>query len=235
LVKSEISEITGTRQTTLFENIMKTNYSAALTRTTNSISLSIALIIFTCITSNVSGQTTGDYRSNTASGNWNSISTWQRWNGSQWLTPTSAQGWPGQYAGTGEVSIQANQVVTINNITTQLMGKLSINGELDVIGKTNNLIQTPFISVNNKVPTPNANINFPSSQGYLRLPAGAVIDATPIDPSTQTEWLRGSCTNNNEIIIGTITFAVCTGKGNDSPLYSFDEVQANGGTLKLLQ
>src|SRR5262245_28559146 len=40
-------------------------------------------------------QTVGEYRT-AATGNWSSLTTWQRWNGLTWLTPILGEGYPGQ-------------------------------------------------------------------------------------------------------------------------------------------
>ncbi|HZV69053.1 MAG TPA: autotransporter-associated beta strand repeat-containing protein [Saprospiraceae bacterium] len=58
-------------------------------------------------------QTTGDYRS-VADGNWTVLTTWQRWDGSAWLTPTAPQGYPGQNTGTQTVTIQNDNQVALN-------------------------------------------------------------------------------------------------------------------------
>ena len=77
----------------------------------------------------VSGQTTGDYRSNptVASGgyyDWTTVSNWEYYNGASWVTPsgTSPQGYPGQYSGTGTVTIRNSHDITVganipNNFT----------------------------------------------------------------------------------------------------------------------
>lgn len=55
-------------------------------------------------------QTIGDYRSNAADMNWSSATDWQTFNGG-WVTATT---YPGENAGTGLVTIQDGQTVTIN-------------------------------------------------------------------------------------------------------------------------
>src|SRR5690606_18218950 len=46
-------------------------------------------------------QSVNDYRS-AGSGNWSTTSTWQRWNGSAWVTPTGGQGAPNSSDGAVE-------------------------------------------------------------------------------------------------------------------------------------
>lgn len=77
-------------------------------------------------------QTTGDYRSNAATFNWDATASWQRWNGTTWVSnPT--QGYPGQNATgiAGTVTIQAGHTVTANvDVTTNDIGNLIITGTL---------------------------------------------------------------------------------------------------------
>jgi hypothetical protein len=85
----------------------------------------------------------GDFRS-TASGNWNSSASWQRWSGSSWIncnTLASPNQWPNQGGTSGasstiNVSIQSSHTITlstsatsqaINNLTVNAGGKLYTN------------------------------------------------------------------------------------------------------------
>ncbi len=85
----------------------------------------LLLITFLCV-SGIHAQNVGDYRSATTSGNWTSLSSWQRYDGTNWVTPTSAQGYPGEYAGTGAVSIETGHTIladfftALPKITTQI-------------------------------------------------------------------------------------------------------------------
>ena len=72
-------------------------------------------------------QSVGDYRTNAASLNWNAASNWQRWNGSAWISNPS-QGFPGQNAGTGTVTILNGHSVTLNNSPAQSIASLVIGG-----------------------------------------------------------------------------------------------------------
>lgn len=189
----------------------------------------------------LAAQSIGDYKSNIASGgisSWTSLATWLRWNGNAWAVPAAAPsgpGWPGQKSGTGTVLIQANQTVTVNNLTTVAMGTVTVNGILSLSGINSNLINTSKLIINNYLngSFTTASIYF-DGKAFLRLPAGAIIVATIINQNTDPEWLQGSCNNNDEVLIGTVTYAVCAGQGNDHPLFSFTDVMINGGTLKPL-
>lgn len=63
---------------------------------------------------NLMALTAGDYQSAT-SGSWTSPSTWLRYNGTTWATPTVSEGYPGEKAGTKAVTIRTGHVVTIPN------------------------------------------------------------------------------------------------------------------------
>ena len=81
-----------------------------------------------------------------------SLSSWQFYNGTSWVTPSLTQGWPGQYSGTGEVLIQAGNEVTMGtaDLTTSNMGSLTINGTLTLDGGGSGAtfgINTPILNI----------------------------------------------------------------------------------------
>ena len=71
------------------------------------------------------GQAVGDYQT-VAGGNWNTVANWQRWDGAAWVAP-GANGYPGQNAGTGTVTIRNNHNVTLNVSPANNIGALTIN------------------------------------------------------------------------------------------------------------
>jgi hypothetical protein len=91
------------------------------------------LILITGLSTGAFAQTAGDYRSNAASFNWNVDASWQRWNGTAWVVPTAAQGYPGETAAgvAGTVTIQAGHTVTANvDVVANDIGNLIIAGTL---------------------------------------------------------------------------------------------------------
>ena len=66
------------------------------------------------------GQSAGDYRSR-ATGNWNNTATWRRYNGSDWVAATD---YPGQNPGTGTVTIQDGDNVSLNVTPANSIGAL---------------------------------------------------------------------------------------------------------------
>lgn len=91
--------------------------------------VTVCLIIF-CIPVIVTGQAVGDYRT-AATGNWSNLNTWQRLNAlpATWATPSAAQGYPGQFPGTGSVSITGERTVTVTADVPNTIGSLEIQGE----------------------------------------------------------------------------------------------------------
>ncbi len=75
----------------------------------------------------VKSQTSGDYRS-VLGGSWSSLTTWQRYNGTTWLTPTnvSPQGYPGQFVGNANVLIQPANAVDINVSPAFSIGSITV-------------------------------------------------------------------------------------------------------------
>ncbi|HAN77272.1 MAG TPA: hypothetical protein DCQ31_05605 [Bacteroidales bacterium] len=63
---------------------------------------------------NLYSQTSGDYRTKVSTGNWSTLSTWERYNGSAWLEPTIGQGFPGENTGTETVTIHSGHNITLD-------------------------------------------------------------------------------------------------------------------------
>lgn len=105
--------------------------SYALTTTTSAARIKKNLLKATCLlilsvalTAQVSAQTDGDYRSSTLGPfNWDNTSSWERYNGSSWESPTH---YPGQSPGTGVVTIRNGATVTINVTPTDSIGGLVV-------------------------------------------------------------------------------------------------------------
>src|SRR6187401_1721759 len=79
-------------------------------------------------------QSTGDYRSVT-SGNWNVTGTWQRFNGTSWVTPTAAPTYTD-----GSITIQSGHTVTvtanvsIEQTTVDAGGQITVNSGVTLTG-----------------------------------------------------------------------------------------------------
>jgi hypothetical protein len=86
----------------------------------------ISLILFTCAAP-LAAQVNGDYKA-VASGNWSTLTSWQRWNGTAWVTPTLAQGSPTSVNAT--ITLQSGFLVNLDvNVTVD---QLVISGTLSI-------------------------------------------------------------------------------------------------------
>jgi hypothetical protein len=181
------------------------------------------------ITNELAAQNIGDYRSNATNGNWTTLSSWQYYDGTDWVTPsgTSPQGYPGQFVGTGAVLIQSGDKIIIDSaITTLSFGTLTISGTLTLTGDnssggldfyliTQSIVVTPsfgFIEFNNKL--------------NLRLPASSSVEV-----SEGSLDVASGCSANQIIYIGSAAYSKCNGGGN---LPDFTDLMNSGGTLKAI-
>ena len=186
--------------------------------------LTVFLVINLFFASTAFGQLVGDYRS-VATGNWTTLSSWERWDGSSWSQPSVGQGYPGQNIGTGTVTILNGNTITLTNSITNLFTKLIIG---DVISSGVFTVGADIANFNTLdiIINPKGNMNF-TGQNELKLPANSGIKIYA--PGQITTTGPGTCTNNTAIYIGGIKFGVCKGEGNAE--YTFAELNSFGGTL----
>jgi hypothetical protein len=81
------------------------------------------LSLFFIINNSVYSQSAGDYRS-AVTGNWNTLATWQRYNGTAWVTPTGGEGVPSSTSGV--ITILSGHNVSIPNVN-QTADQMTIN------------------------------------------------------------------------------------------------------------
>jgi hypothetical protein len=84
-------------------------------------------------------QAVGDYRSDDNNFNWNADNDWQRYNGSNWVTPTAAQGYPGETVNSiaGTVTIRTGHIVNITADVALSIGNLVVEGTGTINFNTN--------------------------------------------------------------------------------------------------
>ena len=167
----------------------------------------LLLIANLFITNVVFGQVEGDYRSNVTTGNWTTVGSWQYYNGATWVTPsgTSPQGYPGQFSGTGMVTIQSGNTITLDTgspYPTITIGGLNVLGTLTIVNK-NNLTIT----------------------GSVNIGTGAQFNAGTGNSDSTTILVYGDFTNN-----GTANFwkSVVVIAGN---LYTASTILQNNGDI----
>jgi hypothetical protein len=191
-------------------------------------------ILFLLFSFQISGQTIGDYRSVNPGGPWTTLSSWQYYNGSSWVTATT---YPGQNpTGTGVVTILGGHSITIGNagINTGTISSITIDGNLTLTGintgtnGTDYIFNTQLITVTPYLGT----ITF-INKTDLMLPNNAVLSVTSDTiPNTDYFGLIGDCNHNQDIHIGSSVYAYCNGGGTTA--LTFDEVMAGDGTLNAI-
>jgi hypothetical protein len=112
----------------------------------------------------LNGQAAGDYRSAT-SGNWNDLSTWERFDGSSWLTPTMGQGTPTN--ANGLINIKDTHVITVTADVSVDQTTIEVGGEVIVDSGVN-------LTINNGTGTYDLTVN-----GRITN-SGTIIKATSI-------------------------------------------------------
>lgn len=165
-------------------------------------------------------QSVNDYRS-VATGNWNTVSIWEVFNGTTWVAATT---YPGQLAGTNNVYIQSGFTVTLSSSIPNSYNSLTIG---DGIGATDTFQLSGNANINTLLMVL-ANGSFTTWTGnfILTMPvnaifavqAGAILD-TP-----------SPCNANKIIVIGTNLYATCSGGGGD---FSFSELTSSGGSINV--
>ena len=118
----------------------KIRFSALVSNINNKhLKFFIPLLLF-LVSFNLSsfGQVTGDYKSNNASFNWDVYGSWLRYNGTTWVPPTPAQGYPGFSNSPATVTISTANIVYLTASPTNTIGNLVIvgTGQLTVNSST---------------------------------------------------------------------------------------------------
>jgi len=170
----------------------------------------LVLSVFFAISISASfAQTAGDYRS-VGTGDWKTLAIWQRFDGSVWITPTT-EGWPGQFTGTGAVSIKASDNVTISgSLATTTLGTVIIDGSLAISDDAIFTLSTSDL----RMTTANGKIEF-GQKSELKL-----LVSTNINLAAGS--LIGQCDANVRIYIGPDLYT-CTGS-TDSPKGNFPDL-----------
>ncbi|MCC1485569.1 hypothetical protein, partial [Winogradskyella immobilis] len=160
-----------------------------------------------------------DYRS-IGTGNWETITSWETYNGTSWI---AASNYPGQITTTtNNIEVRLGHTITVTtNLVTDPMGTVTVNGTL-VLDPPNNpreiSLRTDLLEIGSS-----GILNFSGSQASLILPSGAAL------VFQNGGDIAGSCTPNNQIEIGGIVYAAC--RSNTTTVFTFGDVVAAGSTL----
>jgi hypothetical protein len=183
----------------------------------------IIMLVF-CLTSNA--QAVGDYRS-AGNGNWSALTSWQIFDGTNWVTPSAAQGYPGQFPGTGNVTIYNGHQITLNVSPPNQFQSLTITGVSEgnrsalLINGNRTLLTTNVLLINfgEMIWTGNFTLSLPENTALVVLFNGRLNTDSP-------------CNNNKRLRIGNVEYAACTGQGN--VVYTFAMINEAGGVLRAI-
>lgn len=164
------------------------------------------------------GQQAGDYRS-IGSGSWTNVSLWEVYNGSAWVAATT---YPGEVAGTNDVSVEGGHTIVLNgdipnDINALLVGDGS--GATDAFQVNGNaILNTPLIEL---LPggfaewTNNVSLYLPAG-ALFRISGGVLDDGKP-------------CNAAKRLVIGSQIYSTCNGGAGVD--YSFEDLNNSGGSL----
>lgn len=177
------------------------------------------ILSFTSTTANLQAQNERDYRS-IQSGEWTTVANWEYFDGTNWIAATY---YPGENLedSCGQVTIETGHVISLssNLVETGKICFLLINGELLINGANNNAI---LVGINVHEIRVYGTINF-QNKVIFNLMDNTVVKFFGAGS------LIGDCSNNQEIQIGGIKIAACSGA--PGTIYTFAELMAAGGTL----
>ena len=199
---------------------------------TNFFSLAFLLLINIIYSQNI-----GDFRS-IASGDWNDSTKWQTYNGTNWVAATQ---YPGQTSGNYSVSIEDGHTITVgtygngNNSPSSTsiynIGDLIVKGQL-TLNINLELNDTSYLLIDAGTVAWNQN------NVYLKLKGNAEVSIinTGSGNCNNGSGINGyglvgaSCSNQNSLIIGNLTYSNCAGSGN-AAAGDFCDVNQSGGTI----
>lgn len=190
--------------------------------------------LFTGVVSTSFSQSLNDYRTIT-SGNWTTISIWEVYNGVTWVPATT---YPGQVAGTNDVTISNGATVTINSTISNTINSVTIG---DRTGTP--IIETLSITGTSSINTLEFNIAY---DGLLRWDANVSLSLTAnaslfIENSNPDGLTLGTdhgiyinpagCNVQKILYIGATRYTNCNGGGPNPKPLTFNEANNNGGNL----
>ncbi len=189
----------------------------------------LSLLLLLALHTIIWGQAIGDYQSNAVTMNWNTTANWQRWDGIQWVA-NPAQGYPGQNAGTGLVTIRNGHTVTHNVNIANPIGALTVeNGASLSVGGFN-------LTVNGATTVgggTSGTLNITSALGTKSFFGLVTVNsgATWNNIANEALEFRGGVTNNGTFTAGTGVHTFTTNAQALSGSLSIPNVTVIGITL----
>ncbi len=149
----------------------------------------LLLFLTLFLTTKTMSQSTGDYQS-AATGLWNARTSWVRWSGSAWVTPTPAQGTPTSATGlitilnTHTITVSAN--VTVDQVVVNTTGTIIINSGITftIANGTGTDLSVLGTVINSGTISNAGTINFQSGSTYEHAEDGGVIPTAIWDPNS---------------------------------------------------
>ncbi len=188
---------------------------------TRTIQALLATVVSLFLLTESTAQSVNDYRS-VNSGNWTTLSVWQVYNGTSWGAATN---YPGQAAGTNDVSIEGGNSVTISSNVPNPFNSLTIGdgtGATDelLVGGTSSFNTLQFTIANGGFAswTSNVSLSFPAGAAVIIESGGSLDTSNP-------------CSAAKRIIIGSTIYSTCNGGAGAD--YSFTQLNNAGGSLNV--
>jgi len=199
----------------------------------------VLFFFFVGVISNLSAQTTGDFRS-LNSGNWSDVNNWEYYNGTSWTTP--APYYPGNGA-TNDVYIINGDIMTLNGLnTTNPINSITIGDHDNSNGiESIEILSSSSINVLNFTIAYDGLLKWVSTSTTFWLTndnTELIIEKPNPDNNLELGVDHGiyenppPCSNSQVLEIGTAKknkYATCQGGG----LPSFEEVNNSGGNQSL--
>lgn len=172
----------------------------------------------------------GDYRTK-ATGLWSVLTTWERWNGSAWVEPTTLEGYPGRFTSPYVVYIENSHHITgdrtvtgANRIVEMIFSNGPVSSSLSISG-TNSLVVNNSVNVRSGADrTINVGIGFLSCGSINMLDTGSDSIDSKITVSTGAIFVFNSVTMSGSSERNAIEF---TGNG----VLKIDNGTMTGGTI----
>jgi hypothetical protein len=170
------------------------------------------------------GQATNDYRS-AGTGNWNTLATWERYNGTTWAAPTAGEGTPDNSDGvitilnSHTITVTAN--VTIDQATINAGGQITVNSSrtLTIANGTGTDLTVDGTISNANTITTTGTLVFNASSLYIHNRNGGTIPTATWNASSTCiiEGVTGTVPSGLGQSFGNFTWN-CTGQSSNENL-----------------
>jgi len=175
------------------------------------------LLISLFVSNSLFAQSVNDYRS-TGNGDWTDPGTWEVYNGTAWVAATN---YPGEVAGTNDVSIIGSNTVILDADIPNSFNSLTIGpGQLriDSDSSLDTMLITLVTGGTIKWQNNNTDLAIPANSAIV-IAGGNLIEDSP-------------CNATKTLTIGSSVYASCNGGGGGVD-NDFDSINTGGGTINV--